>query len=449
MLSNFSHLNRRHFIKHMAGAAALTVPGMGFVQNLQAATPTLRKSNKHIIILWMGGGPSHMDLWDIKVGSANQGDFKPIKTAADGVEISEVLPTVAANFKDMAIIRSLNSREGDHMRGTYKMNHVFAPSPIGVNVPGVGAIASYYLGSEDIPLPRCVTIGAGGAGDGGFLGAAMAGFPVANAGQIPENMSLPNMGDANMTKARGERRRGILSVLEDNFRLGLTPHITKSADRKNIQDAAQAHYELYGKAFDVSMKTGPAVFQFNDKDNAKLKSDFGENGFGRGCLLASKLVAAGVTCVEVGLGGWDMHGQITNAIQRGNGPTLDKGMGSLLKELTQTGLIKDTMVIWMGDFGRTPRINQNAGRDHWSNGWSVALGGAGIIGGQTYGAMDKDGMSIKDNPTTVEQMFATVYTALGIDLNDRNLDLHDNIGRRYFLTGDKENAKPISALVKS
>ena len=448
MLSNFSHLNRRHFLKHMAGAAALTLPGASFVQNLTAATPTLRKKDMHLIILWMGGGPSHMDLWNIHVGSQNQGDFKPIKTAAEGVEISEVLPTVAANFKDMAIVHSLNSREGDHARGTYKMNHVFSPSPLGITIPGVGSIISHYLGKEDLALPRCVTVGAGGAGDGGFLGASLAGFPVNNAGQVPENMAFPNMGDANQTRARSERRRGILGVIEDNFRLGLTPYVSKVADRKTIQDAAQAHAELYAKAFDVSMRSGPAAFTFNDKDNAKLKSDYGESGFGRGCLLAAKLVRSGVTCVEVGLGGWDMHGQITNAIQRGNGPALDKGMGSLIKDLTSDGMINNTMVLWMGDFGRTPRINQNAGRDHWSNGWSVVLGGGGIKGGQTYGATDKDGMSIKDKPVSVEQLYATIYTALGIDLEDRNQDLHDNIGRRFYLTGDKENAKPIADLLK-
>jgi uncharacterized protein (DUF1501 family) len=447
MLSNFSHLNRRHFMKHMAGAAALTLPGVGFVNNLNAAAPTMRKSGKSLIILWMGGGPSHMDLWDIKVDSPNQGSFKPIQTAAEGIKIGEVMTDVAKEFKNLSVIRALNSREGDHARGTYKLNHVFPPSPLGVNIPGVGAVAGYYLGSEDIALPRTVTIGAGGAGDGGFLGAAMSGFPVNNPGQIPENMALPQMGDAKQTAARGMRRQGILGVLENNFKFGLTPHITKESERKNIQDAAQAHSELYAKAFDVSMKTGAQVFQFNDKDTAKLKTDFGDNGFGRGCLLASKLVMNGVTCVEVGLGGWDMHGNIAQGITN-TGGVLNKGFGGLMKTLRETGKINDTTVIWMGDFGRTPRINQGAGRDHWGNCWSIVLGGGGIQGGVEYGATDKDGMSIKENGVSVEQLFATVYTGLGIDLNDRNLDMHDNLGRRYYIAGEKENAKPIPQLLK-
>jgi hypothetical protein len=254
-------------------------------------------------------------------------------------------------------------------------------------------------------------------------------------------MSLPNtLGNPQEARVRGERRRGLLNVLEDNFTLGLTPHI-KPSERKNYQDAAQAHRELYAKAFDVSMKTGPAVFQFSAEDNAKLQTQFGQSGFGRGCLLASKLVKAGVVAVEVGRGGWDMHGGITNAC-RGPLTEIDQGFSGLMTELEQSGMIKDTVVLWAGDFGRTPRINQGAGRDHWSNGWSVVLGGAGI-GGVEYGKTDKDGMRIEKDPVSIEQMYSTIFTALGFDIDDRNLDLHDNLGRRYYAFGEKENAKPI------
>ncbi len=434
-------MNRRHFLKHAAGAAAATVAGQTFINNLQAAGPALKKAGKHLVILWMGGGPSHMDTWDIKVGSNNQGDFKPIETSVPGIQVGELMENTAKHFKNLSVIRSFNSREGDHARGTYRINHVFPPSTLGVNIPGALSVAGYYCGSDDIPLPRVVTIGGGGGGgEGGFLGAACSGFPVNNAGQIPENMSMPNMGDPATTRARGERRRGILGVLEDNFTLGLTPTL-KPSERKNMQDAAQAHRELYAKAFDVSLKTGPQVFQFNEKDNALLQTQFGTGGFGRGCLLAAKLIQAGVVGVEVSRGGWDMHGNITNAITPAN-REVDKGMSGLMTFLEQTGLIKDTVVLWAGDFGRTPRINQGAGRDHWGNGWSVVVGGAGI-GGVSYGAMDKDGMRVEKDPVSVEQLYATIYTAMGIDLNDRNLDLHDNLGRRFYIAGEKENAKPI------
>jgi uncharacterized protein (DUF1501 family) len=291
-----------------------------------------------------------------------------------------------------------------------------------------------------------VTIGGNNTGDPGFLGAAMAGFPVNNPGQVPENLSLPNMGDPNMTLARGMRRQGLLNVLENNFKFGLTPHISAEKDRKALQDAAQAHSELYAKAFEVSMKTGPQTFQFNAADT-KLLEKFGNNGFGRGALLATKLVGAGVTAVEVDLGGWDLHNNIFQTMRTQRGPTLDNAMGSMVERLAETGLLKDTLVLWTGDFGRTPRINQNTGRDHWGNGWSVVVGGAGIKGGQTYGSMDADGMRVKENPVSTEQLYATIYTALGIDLGDRNLDLHDNLGRRFYIAGEKENAKPVSQLL--
>jgi hypothetical protein len=437
-------MNRRHFMKHVAGAAAATAAGRNFANNLCAAAPELAKQGKHLIYLHMGGGPSHLDLWDIKVGSPNQGNFQPIDTAVPGIKVGELMKETAKEFKNLSVIRTLNSREGDHHRGTYRMTHVFPPSTLGVNIPGVGAITSYYFGSDDLPLPRTVTIGSSGFGDGGFLGAALAGFPVNNPGQLPENMAMPNLGDPN-TAERGDRRRRLLGVLENNFTFSLTPHITKEEDRKTIQDASQAHRELTAKAFEVSLKTGPAVFQFNEKDNALLQTRFGNTGFGRSALLATKLVKAGVVSVELNLGGWDMHGNLTQAIAP-RAAELDKAFSGLMATLREIGLLKDTLVLWGGDFGRTPRINQGAGRDHWSNGWSVVLGGCGI-GGVEYGAMDKDGMSTAKDPVTIEQLYATIYTALGYNLDDRNLDLHDNFGRRFYVAGEKENAKPIKELL--
>jgi hypothetical protein len=137
-------MNRRHFVKHMAGAAAATVAGQSFVSNLQAAAPAMRRAGKHLVILWMGGGPSHMDTWTIQTGSQNQGDFKAIETAAQGVRIGELMENTAKEFRNLSVIRTLNSREGDHMRGTYRLNHAFPPSTLGVNIPGVGAIASHF-----------------------------------------------------------------------------------------------------------------------------------------------------------------------------------------------------------------------------------------------------------------------------------------------------------------
>src|SRR5262249_25870656 len=196
-----------------------------------------------------------------------------------------------------------------------------------------------------------------------------------------------------------------------------------------------------------TLKTNPKLFQFDEKDNSKLKNRFGNGGFGRGCLLAAKLVQAGVAAIQVTRGGWDMHGNITNAITP-PATELDLGFAGLMAELREPGLIEDTVVLCAGPFGRTPRLNQGARSTPWSKGWSVVLGGCGI-GGVEYGKMDKDGLEIAENPVSIEQLYATIYTALGIDLTKPESDLSDNLGRRFYIAGEKENAKPIKELLKT
>src|SRR5205823_3858493 len=158
------------------------------------------------------------------------------------------------------------------------------------------------------------------------------------------------------------------------------------------------------------------VFEVSKEPRSVIDAYGGtQNGFGMGCLLARKLVEKGVTAVEVDLGGWDMHANIFNSMRTGNGPRLDKGMGTLVKDLTERGLIKNTVVVWMGEFGRTPRINQNTGRDHWARCWSVVVGGGNIKGGQAYGSTSDDGMDIKEDPCSIGDLFATIYKGLGLE----------------------------------
>lgn len=440
-----SNMNRRHFMAHAAGGAAMAMGGMQFVNNLTAASPSLKKQAKHIIVLWMGGGPTHMDTWTIKEGSPNQGSFEPCKTSADGISISEAMPKMAEQFKYMTRIESLNSQEGDHNRGTVRLNTGFPPSTLGVNIPHIGSIVSHYVGSNDSPL-QFISVGGTATRIGaGFLGNNYAPFTCQNPGTVPENISPTRFNDDNQTMARANRRKDILGVLEGGFYNSAAPHLT-GKKREDYSDASKAHLELVNKALDVSLKAGKRMFEFDTNDNKKL-AEYGNNGFGRGLLLARKLVESGVAAVQVDLGGWDMHGNIADGVRRNVTGTLDPAFAALIKDLNESGLYKDTLVVWLGDFGRTPRINQGAGRDHWGNGWSIAMGGAGLKGGVSYGETDKDGMSIKSNPVSVSQLYSTMYTALGINLNDRNLDLHDNLGRRYYIAGEKENAAPIKELL--
>lgn len=245
-------LNRRHFLSHVAGASALAVPGLRFLQGLRAAEPQLKKENKSLIILWMGGGPSHMDLWDLKRDQPTSGEFKPIKTAASGIEISELLPTVAKQTQHLSIVRSLNSNEADHDRGTRKMNIGRTPSPL-VQYPAIGAVASSLLTSKELPLPGFIGIGGTAQRIGaGFLGSMYAPFTVQNAGQPPENIKAPDsLGHDADSEARMRRRQQLFHAVEDTFSERLFPGM-KQEDRKAVGDAASSHEQTYKKAFDRS-----------------------------------------------------------------------------------------------------------------------------------------------------------------------------------------------------
>jgi hypothetical protein len=242
-------------------------------------------------------------------------------------------------------------------------------------------VASQQLTPKDLDLPGYISIGRPADGPG-FLGMNYAPFTVQNPGQPPANIRPPDIVGGDMDRVR--RRQRLFYDVEDGF----------IKDKRG--DAALAHSEVYKKAFSLVASPRGKVFNLSSEKQS-LRTEYGMNGFGQGCLLARKLVEAGVTAVEVDLGGWDMHTNIFPSLKNRNLPDLDKGMGTLVRDLSDRGMLKNTVVVWMGEFGRTPRINQNAGRDHWARCWSVVLGGGTIKGGQVYGSTSKDGMEIQDN----------------------------------------------------
>jgi hypothetical protein len=436
-------MNRRHFLKHAAGAAGVAIPGIQFVQGLRAAAPELKKQNKSLIVFWMGGGPSHMDLWDLKPEAQTGGEFKPMKTSAQGVEISEVLPTIAEQFKHLVAVRSLVTNEGSHERGTVLVNTGRMPNPV-VQYPAMGAVASSLLTSKDLPLPGFIGVGGTAQRIGpGFLGMQYAPFTVQGAGRPPENIkahaSLGAEGQDQMERLR--RRQRLFYELEDNFAQSGFPHLKKDEERENAGSAAQAHEATYKKGFDLTVSPLRTVFEVNSEPKKTIDAYGGmQNQFGMGCLLARKLVEKGVTAVEIDLGGWDNHGNIFNTIKNGNGPRLDKGMGNLVKDLVDRGMWQNTVVVWLGEFGRTPRINQNNGRDHWGRCWSIVMGGGAIKGGQSYGATSKDGMDIADKPCSIGDVFATLYKGLGVDPTTQ---VRDNLGRPLAIA----DGKPLPGIV--
>jgi hypothetical protein len=390
----------------------------------------------------MGGGPSHMDLWDLKLDQPTSGEFKPIKTAASGIEISELLPTVADQFKHLSIIRSLSSGEADHMRGTQVMNTGRPPDVI-APWPSIGSVVSSMLTPKDLPLPGFIGIGGTAQRIGPtFLGMTYAPFTVQNPGQPPQNIKAPNGLGATEAEqmARMRRRERLFFEAEDSFAEKLFPGV-EDKERKENGDAADAHRTVYKKAFDLTVSPLRTVFEVRNEDKKTLDLYGGErNQFGMGCLLARKLIEKGVSCVEVDLGGWDNHANIFPTLKNNLGPKLDKGMGGLVKDLGDRGLWKNTVVVWMGDFGRTPRINQNAGRDHWARCWSVVVGGGALKGGQVYGATSKDGMDIDKDKVSVGDLYATLFKGLGLDSETK---IRDNLSRPKSIS----DGKPLSALV--
>jgi hypothetical protein len=432
-------MDRRHFLRHMAGFSLMAAPSLQFLNGLAYAQPQMKRDHKSLIVLWMGGGPSHMDTWDMKPGQPTGGSFKPMKTSADGVEICEHLPVTAKQMKHLSIVRSLVTNEGSHERGRTLMHTAYQPNPA-VQFPSIGSVTSQQLTPKELAIPGFVSVSGTSEGPG-FLGMAYAPFTVQNPGAPPQNISPPaDLGKDYQLDERMKRRYLMFNELENGF-IG-----------QKRGEAAKAHADIYKKAFDLTYSPVKAVFSLDVDTNgrpmdAKLRDEYGRNGFGNGCLMARKLVEAGVPCVEVDLGGWDNHNGIFTALHNTNGQgrvdILDKGMGTLVRDLVDRGLWKNTVVVWMGEFGRTPRINQNGGRDHWARCWSVVVGGGGIKGGMVYGSTDKDGTSVKDNPASVGDLFATLYKAIGINPDH---EIRDTLGQPRKIIGDK-GGKPIEALL--
>ena len=381
-------MNRRHFMSHLAGASAMAVPAMTLGHTLNVHAATMQKKRKSAIMMWMGGGPSTMDIWDLKPGAATGGPFKQIATSGD-VQICEHMPQMAKQMHNMAIIRSMSTREADHNRGRYYMHTGYVPNP-NVEHPSYGAVLSHELISqrEELEIPPFVSVGGGSVGPG-FLGMSWAPFSVSSNGRI-RNL------DMGLDDQRLVQRMATLDLIEKGF---------VSQKRGS---AASDHQKILRKTLNLMTSEQMEAFKV-DKEPDAVKERYGDNNFGRGCLLARRLV-------EVGNGGWDMHQNIHTTLSDTKLPELDQAMSALAEDLEQRGLIDDTALIWMGEFSRTPRINGNAGRDHWARAWSVVVGGAGMNGGIAVGETNGDGTRVETEPYTAQDVMASVCKALGISL---------------------------------
>jgi hypothetical protein len=386
-------IGRRELLRTFAlGSAAATV---GWREGLAAEASALQRKNKACILLWMDGGPSQLETWDPKPGHANGGETKAIDTSAAGIRISENLPELAKQAERLAIIRSLQTREGEHGRATYLMHTSSLPSGSGA-LPSLGSVAAHGLAEAACTLPAFVRIGerplTGGAG--GFLGSRYDAYVLSEAGRMPDNVR------ATVDGARLRRRVDLTGRLQQ---ASVVSTIAGSPDHGQVYESA------------TRMITSPQLEAFDlEREKAAERDAYGRTPFGSACLLARRLVEAGVTFVECSVAGWDTHDN--NFVRsRGLCEQFDRPMARLLADLGERGLLDDTLVVWMGEFGRTPKINPRTGRDHYPNAFSAVLAGGGIRGGQVVGATDAGGETIADRPVTEKDLFQTIYKALGID----------------------------------
>jgi hypothetical protein len=396
-------LNRRQVISQLAKTCLGVTAAPAFLGSGRAAFEGASKARqvataKNVIYLYMAGGMTHLDTWDPHPGTEEGGPVKAIKTAADGVMISEYLPKLAGHTDKMAIVRSLNSTQGAHEQGNYMMHTSYSQRGT-IRHPSMGSWLTKFQGRSNPTLPSSVVIGGGSNHPGsGFFEAAVA----------PLSINNPAQGLQNVT------RRNEVSEGDFSYRLDLAgkldQHFRQTYQYKNVA----AYADVYKDAVKIMASEDLTAFDLS-AESAEAHAAYGEDGFGQGCLLARRLVEHGVRFVEVDLGGWDTHNENFVRVPEQTAK-LDQGMSALLSDLAQRGLLEDTLVVLTTEFGRTPKINQNEGRDHYPKAFSSVLAGGGIRGGQVHGATDR-GIEVKEGKIGIPDFNATIAYALGIPLD--------------------------------
>jgi hypothetical protein len=439
-----NQINRRAWLQTMIGSAC-GVSASGWMPALaqQLAADPLRK--RKCILLWMSGGPSQTDTFDMKPHHENGGEFKEASTNVPGIRFSEHLPQLSRHADKLAIVRSLSTKEGDHQRGSYLM-HTGRPPMTVINYPSLGAALAKELAAAENPLPPYVSVaptrsfGRDGAGPG-FLGPRFAplivdrrGGPTGAPADSFTELAVDGIKPPDAVQpVQVERRMQLWQALEDGF------------TRTHPSTAPRAHRTVYESAWRLSRSRAAAAFDLS-QESETVRESYGRGAFGQGCLLARRLIEHGVPFVEVSLTstaagsfGWDTHANNFESVKLLSGE-LDAAWASLLNDLQQRGLLETTTVVWMGEFGRTPRINAQAGRDHFPRAWSCVLAGGGIAGGQVYGRTSNDGMEIDEDGVGVPDILATLCAALGVSHIAEN---ESNTGRPIPLV----DGVPIPALL--
>jgi uncharacterized protein (DUF1501 family) len=401
------------------GATLLATHSVSWLGRLAAAMEGKQSRPRACLLLWMNGGPSQTDTFDLKPGHANGGPFQPISTSVPGITVGEHLPEIAKWMDSLAVIRSMSTREGDHGRARDNLRTGYFPQGA-IQFPVLGSLVSKERGPQTGELPNYVSVlpqglFRGGIPPAGFLGAEHAPLRVGGRGSngTEANLRIENLEPADGVSAEQfSERVALLEKFEQPF---LSSHSGAAVD---------SHLSAYSRGLKLMEPRSIEAIDL-EREPANVRDLYGRSQFGQGCLLARRMLERGVPFVEVTLGGWDTHVNNFPAV-RDLCTTLDRAWAALLGDLRDRGLLENTVVVWMGEFGRTPTINPQQGRDHYPRAWSVVLGGAGIRGGSVIGRTSDDGLSVEDRPVSTPDLLATIFTALEIDPARQNLS---NVGR--------------------
>jgi hypothetical protein len=390
--SSEHQISRRSFL----GAASAGM--LGFTGMIQpAAAKELSKAQKRVLVIWLSGGVSQLETWDPKPGTDTGGPFQAMPTSVPSTHICELLPHTAKLMHKLAIVRGVNTAEDDHGKGEYIMHTGRRIDPA-MPWPHLGSAAAKLLGADDNALPGYIHVRPGGGGfnqqDAAFLGPKYASLTLGD-GKPPANLLRPS----NLTESADLERNDIRSRLDRRF----------TERRRTAETETYTH--SYEQALQIMAQR--RLFDITTEDPRQVDR-YGHHDFGRHCLLARRLVEAGATFVKVTHTNYDTHHENFDFHIEQLGD-FDRPFATLLTDLDERGLLATTLVIVMSEFGRTPRINQNLGRDHWSKAWSVALGGAGIQGGAVVGKTNANGTAVTEREVHGGHLFHTYFRALGLN----------------------------------
>lgn len=416
-------LSRREVFGHVARATL----GVGLLptisRQLEAAATGTKTHAKNIIYLMMQGAMSHLDTFDPKPGREEQGETKTIPTKTPGIVFGQSLVKLASLSDRLAVVRSLTTETGAHEQGQYLMRTSY-PMINSIRHPAFGSWAVHAMGKISKDLPSYVLVGNGNDHPGaGFLDPSLTPVPVADPLKGLENTKRPQY------------------LSEENFarRLALADRIDRDFKQQYAGRQLDAYNQLYKDAVRLMGSVDLQAFDIA-QEKPEVREQYGDSRVGLGCLLARRLVESGVRCVEVEFGGWDMHRDVFEEMDE-KGSQLDRAMGSLLEDLEQRGLLASTLVVLATEFGRTPRINENAGRDHHPGVFSCVLAGAGVQGGAVYGQSDENGFRPDKDPVSVADFNTTIAAACGLPYEK---EFHAPNGRPFKIGG---GGKPIAAVL--